>query len=34
VFDKQGRRSQVLYGTPPDLHKQIEAAVRKATGLH
>ena len=32
VFDKQGRRSQVLYGAPPDLHKQIEAAVKKATG--
>ena len=33
VFDKQGRRSQVLYGAPPDLHRQIEAAVRKATGV-
>lgn len=30
VFDRQGRRSQVLYGAPPDLHKQIEAAVKKA----
>ena len=30
VFDKQGRRSQVLYGAPPDLHKQIQAAVKKA----
>lgn len=31
VFDKQGRRSQVLYGAPPDLHQQIEAAVKKAS---
>jgi thiol-disulfide isomerase/thioredoxin len=30
VFDKKGRRSQVLYGAPPDLHQQIEAAVKKA----
>jgi thiol-disulfide isomerase/thioredoxin len=31
VFDRQGRRSQVLYGAPPDLHQQIEAAVKKAS---
>jgi thiol-disulfide isomerase/thioredoxin len=31
VFDKQGRRSKVLYGAPPDLHEQIEAAVKKAS---
>jgi thiol-disulfide isomerase/thioredoxin len=31
VFDKQGRRSQVLYGAPPDLHQQIEAAVKRAS---
>jgi len=30
VFDSHGRRSQVLYGAPPDLHKQIEAAVKRA----
>jgi thiol-disulfide isomerase/thioredoxin len=30
VFDRQGRRSRVLYGAPPDLHNQIEAAVKKA----
>jgi thiol-disulfide isomerase/thioredoxin len=34
VFDRQGRRSQVLYGAPPDLHKQIEAAVKKASASH
>jgi thiol-disulfide isomerase/thioredoxin len=31
VFDRAGRRSQVLYGAPPDLHEQIAAAVRKAS---
>ena len=31
VFDKQGRRSQVLYGAPPDLHAQITAAVKRAS---
>jgi thiol-disulfide isomerase/thioredoxin len=31
VYDAQGRRSSVLYGAPPDLHRQIEAAVKKAT---
>jgi hypothetical protein len=30
VYDRQGRRSKVLYGAPPDLHEQIEAAVRTA----
>jgi thiol-disulfide isomerase/thioredoxin len=30
VYDAQGRRSSVLYGAPPDLHTQIEAAVKKA----
>lgn len=30
VYDAQGRRSSVLYGAPPDLHRQIEAAVKKA----
>jgi thiol-disulfide isomerase/thioredoxin len=30
VYDAQGRRSSVLYGAPPDLHAQIEAAVEKA----
>jgi thiol-disulfide isomerase/thioredoxin len=31
VFDRTGRRSQVLYGAPPDLHQQIEAAVKRAS---
>jgi len=31
VYDARGRRSKVLYGAPPDLHDQIEAAVKKAT---
>jgi thiol-disulfide isomerase/thioredoxin len=30
VYDGHGRRSSVLYGAPPDLHQQIEAAVKKA----
>jgi thiol-disulfide isomerase/thioredoxin len=30
VFDRRGRRSQVIYGAPPDLHRQIEAAVQRA----
>jgi thiol-disulfide isomerase/thioredoxin len=30
VYDAQGRRAKVLYGAPPDLHQQIEAAVKKA----
>jgi thiol-disulfide isomerase/thioredoxin len=31
VYDAQGRRSKVLYGAPPDLHDQIELAVRNAS---
>jgi hypothetical protein len=31
VYDAQGRRSKILYGAPPDLHQQIEAAVKKAS---
>jgi thiol-disulfide isomerase/thioredoxin len=31
VFDRQGRRSQVLYGAPPDLHQQVEAALKQAS---
>lgn len=30
VYDAQGRRSNVLYGAPPDLHQRIEAAVQRA----
>jgi thiol-disulfide isomerase/thioredoxin len=30
VYDARGRRSKVLYGAPPDLHKQIEAALEAA----
>jgi thiol-disulfide isomerase/thioredoxin len=30
VYDAKGRRSSVLYGAPPDLHQQIEDAVKKA----
>jgi thiol-disulfide isomerase/thioredoxin len=30
IYDALGRRSKVLYGAPPDLHDQIEAAVKKA----
>jgi thiol-disulfide isomerase/thioredoxin len=30
VYDARGRRSKVLYGAPPDLHAQIEAAVKQA----
>jgi thiol-disulfide isomerase/thioredoxin len=30
VFDRQGRRSQVIYGAPPDLYRRIELAVQKA----
>ena len=30
VYDAHGRRSSVLYGAPPDLHQQIEAAVQRA----
>ena len=28
IYDSQGRRAKVLYGAPPDLHAQIDAAVR------
>ena len=31
VYDARGRRSKVLYGAPPDLHDQIERAVRNAS---
>jgi thiol-disulfide isomerase/thioredoxin len=27
VFDKTGRRTQVFYGAPPDLHEKVEKAV-------
>jgi len=30
VFDRDGKRSQVLYGAPPDLHDQLDAAIAKA----
>jgi thiol-disulfide isomerase/thioredoxin len=30
VFDKAGRRTQVFYGAPPDLHEHVEQALRKA----
>jgi hypothetical protein len=30
VYDAQGRRSRDIYGAPPDLHQQIEEAVKKA----
>ena len=29
IFDARGARAQVMYGAPPDLHRQIEAAVTK-----
>ena len=31
IYDSAGRRAKVLYGAPPDLHQQIDAAVKKAT---
>ena len=31
IYDAQGRRIKVLYGAPPDLHQQIEAAAKTAT---
>ena len=31
IYDAQGKRAKVLYGAPPDLHKQIETAVASAT---
>ena len=30
IFDRAGRRSKVIYGAPPDLHQQIERALRRA----
>jgi thiol-disulfide isomerase/thioredoxin len=30
VFDRHGRRSQVIYGAPADLHQQIERALARA----
>lgn len=30
VYDAHGRRFKVLYGAPPDLHQQIETAVKNA----
>jgi len=32
IYDARGRRAKVLYGAPPNLHQQIEAAVKKAAG--
>ena len=29
IYDTQGKRAKVFYGAPPDLHQQIEAALRK-----
>ena len=31
IYDSNGRRAKVLYGAPPDLHQQIDAAVKDAT---
>jgi thiol-disulfide isomerase/thioredoxin len=31
VYDARGRRSKVLYGAPPDLHAQIERALKEAS---
>jgi len=31
IFDRTGRRSTIIYGAPPDLHKQIERAVHAAS---
>ena len=31
IYDSSGRRAKVLYGAPPDLHEQIDAAVKQAT---
>ena len=30
IFDANGRRSQVFYGAPPDLHEQVTQALKKA----
>lgn len=31
IYDGDRRRAKVLYGAPPDLHQQIDRAVRQAT---
>jgi len=31
IFDRTGRRAKVVYGAPPDLHDQIDRAVKAAT---
>jgi thiol-disulfide isomerase/thioredoxin len=31
IFDRAGRRARVIYGAPPDLHAQIESAVKSAS---
>jgi len=31
IYDAAGKRAKVLYGAPPDLHAQIDAAVSKAS---
>jgi thiol-disulfide isomerase/thioredoxin len=31
IYDRAGRRANVIYGAPPDLHQQIDAAVTRAT---
>src|SRR6185312_10186818 len=28
IYDAAGRRSKVLFGAPPDLHQQIDAAIK------
>jgi len=30
IFDAAGRRTAVLYGAPPDLHQQLEGAIKRA----
>jgi thiol-disulfide isomerase/thioredoxin len=32
IFAPSGTRAQVLYGAPPDLHQQVEAAVARVAG--
>jgi thiol-disulfide isomerase/thioredoxin len=32
IYDGDGKRAKVIYGAPPDLHKQIEAALEKVVG--
>lgn len=31
IYDSAGNRARVLYGAPPDLHQQIDNAVKQAT---